>query len=161
MVWGVLMDFRFVADSMLGRLAKWLRVVGYDTHYQPYYTSGTLGHMVQDGRCLLSRNRSATDRYPHSMFIRSDHVKDQLHEMLEMDSLAPDRSRWFSRCLVCNESLRIAEEEAARENVPEYVYYGNMKAIRFCPSCGRYFWPGTHRKRMIAQLEEWGFTGAF
>ena len=151
------MEVRFIADSMLGRLAKWLRVMGYDTHYQSFYGENAIGHLVHGGRRLLSRHRPTTDQYPNSVLIRSNHIKEQLHEMRDMDSFTHERSKWFTRCLICNVPLSMAGTEAARKNVPEYVFYQNIKGIHFCPSCGRYFWPGSHRKRMIRQLEEWGF----
>ena len=50
------MGVRFVADSMLGRLAKWLRIMGYDTHYQPFYKEGIMGTLMAEGRTLLSRH---------------------------------------------------------------------------------------------------------
>jgi uncharacterized protein with PIN domain len=151
------MEVRFIADSMLGRLAKWLRVMGYDTHYQPYYEEEVIGHLVHEGRRLLSRHRPTVDEYPSSLFIHSDHIKGQLHEMRSGNVITSDRSKWFSRCLICNVLLTVAEPEAARENVPEYIFYQNITGIRTCPSCCRYFWPGSHRQRMIMQLEEWGF----
>jgi len=151
------MESRFLADSMLGRLGKWLRVMGYDTHYQLVYKEGMIRHLVQGGRRLLSRHRGTIDQYPNAVFIRSDHEKDQLHEMKNRGDLAPERSNWFTRCLICNVPLKEAETQSTRDNVPEYVFYHNTAGIRVCPCCGRYFWPGTHRERMIRQLEEWGF----
>jgi uncharacterized protein with PIN domain len=59
--------------------------------------------------------------------------------------------------LICNEPLEAAEIEEAREHIPEYVYYQGISKIQVCPSCGRYFWQGSHRERMIRQLSEWGF----
>jgi len=150
------MEKRFLADSMLGRLAKWLRIMGYDTHYQTFYKEDEIGQLAREGRMLLSRHRQRIDQCPHSTHIHSDHVKEQLHEMKNGKCLTPDRSKWFSRCLICNVPLKVAEAENARQNVPEYVFYQNIAGIRFCPSCGRYFWPGSHRQRMIKQLEEWG-----
>lgn len=149
---------RFVADSMLGKLAKWLRVLGYDTHYQQYYTLGVIAHLVKDHRRLLSRHDETANRYFNALLIQADHVGDQLAELKHKANLAPDPSYWFSRCLMCNTLLEKPVPHEARENVPEYVYFQNMTGIRFCPSCGRYYWPGSHRKRMIRQLEEWGFT---
>ena len=154
---GISMGSSFLADSMLGRLAKWLRVMGYDTHYQPFYGEGFIEQRVNEGRRLLSRHRGSIEHYSNSVFISSDHVKDQLHEMKSRGNIAPERSNWFTRCLICNVPLQTAEARAARENVPEYVFYQNTSDIRFCPSCGRYFWPGTHGGKMIRQLEEWGF----
>lgn len=150
------MDIKFIADSMLGRLARWLRVLGYDTLYRPFYEQGVIGASVREGRQLLSRHSPTVTRYANSMLIRSDHVKDQLYEMKNAGTITSERSKWFSRCLLCNIPLEEAEETDARETVPEYVFYQSASGIRFCPSCGRYFWPGSHRERMVRQLEEWG-----
>jgi uncharacterized protein with PIN domain len=54
--------------------------------------------------------------------------------------------------------LQTAAVGEAREGIPEYVYYQGLTKIRTCPSCGRYFWPGSHRERMIEQLTTWGFA---
>ena len=151
------MEIKFVADCMLGRLAKWLRVLGYDTHYQRYYRPGDIEHLVKEGRLLLSRHRGATGRYTNAVLINANGVSGQIAELKERTRLVPVRSNWFSRCLICNVLLTEALIDAAQENVPEYVFYENMAGIRFCPLCGRYYWPGSHRKRMIKQLEEWGF----
>jgi uncharacterized protein with PIN domain len=150
---------RFVADSMLGKLSKWLRVLGYDTHYQRYYGPGVIAQLVKDNRLLLSRHNETVNRYFDALLIHCDHVGEQLAELEEKANLAPDREHWFSRCLICNVLLEKPVVHKARENVPEHVYFQNMTGIRFCPSCGRYYWPGSHRKRMLRQLEEWGFVG--
>jgi uncharacterized protein with PIN domain len=149
-------EIKFIADSMLGRLAKWLRILGYDTLYQPFYRQGVIGASVREGRKLLTRHRPTITRYADSVLIRSDHVKDQLYEMKKAGTITSERSRWFSRCLLCNVPLKEAEGTHARDNVPEYIFYQSASEIRFCPSCHRYFWPGTHRDRMVGQLEEWG-----
>ena len=151
------MEIKFVADCMLGRLAKWLRVLGYDTHYQRYYRSGDIEHLVKEGRLLLSRHRGTTDRYTNTALIHANGVSGQIAELKERAHLAPVQSNWFSRCLICNVLLTETQKDASQENVPEYVFYENMAGIRLCPLCGRYYWPGSHRKRMIRQLEEWGF----
>jgi len=151
------METKFVADCMLGRLAKWLRALGYDTHYQRYYRPGDIENLVKEGRLFLSRHRGKTEHYAHAVFIHANGVRGQIGELKKRVRLAPVRSTWFSRCLVCNVLLTEAQKDSARENVPEYVFYENMAGIRLCPLCGRYYWPGSHRKRMIRQLEEWGF----
>ena len=152
-----IMEIRFVADCMLGKLAKWLRVLGYDTHYQRYYRPGDIDQLVKKGRRLLSRHKRITDHYINAVLIHSNGVGSQIAELKEVSCLEPDQSNLFSRCLICNVLLTEAQEDAARENVPEHVFYENMTGIRFCPSCGRYYWPGTHRTRMLRQLKEWGF----
>jgi hypothetical protein len=150
------METRFVADVMLGRLAKWLRVLGYDTLYQSHYPGDKLSRLVQEGRTLLSRRPQTVKSHPEGLLLHSDRLREQIQEMKEKRAIAVDRSRCFTRCLRCNELLRKAADERARENVPEFVFYENAGGIRFCPSCGRYFWPGTHRARMKKQLDKWG-----
>lgn len=149
---------KFLADSMLGKLAKWLRVMGFDTHYQPIYEMETVGRLISDGRLLLSRSRLTIDKFPHSLFIRSDHVKDQLKEIRDLGCFPAGISEWFVRCLNCNTPLQDTSPEKSREHIPEYIFYQNLTSIRFCPSCRRYFWPGSHRVNMISQLAEWGFS---
>ena len=150
------METRFVADAMLGRLAKWLRVLGYDTHYQSHYPFDALTRFVQERRMLLSRRPRIVESHPDGLFLHSDRLTEQVLEMKEKSVITAGRSKCFTRCLRCNVLLRKASADTARDNVPEYVFYENAEGIRFCPSCGRYFWPGTHRIRMEKQLEKWG-----
>ena len=95
------MEARFIADSTLGRLTKWLRVMGYDTIYQSFYRKDTIAELVREGRILLYRQQATVTHYPSSLLIRSDHLEAQLHEMEDMGAITPERSRWFSRCLIC------------------------------------------------------------
>ena len=143
---------------MLGKLAKWLRIMGYDTHYQSSYRIDTIDQLVREGRRFLSRHKETSDRYNNAVLLRSNHVGEQIVELKEAVHLAPDRSKWFSRCLICNVLIEETPPEKIRDNVPAYVFCQNPGGIRFCPSCGRYYWPGSHRKRMERQLAEWGFT---
>lgn len=151
-------EMRFLADSMLGKLAKWLRVMGYDTYYRSHYPPGLMERLMKSGRFLLSRREDTVSRYNNAVLISADKVGAQLQEVLETLSLVPDPSTWFSRCLVCNDPLKDADADQARESVPEYVFHQNMPRVRLCPSCGRFYWAGSHRHRMIKQLETWGIT---
>ncbi|MBW1799192.1 MAG: hypothetical protein JRJ85_00550 [Deltaproteobacteria bacterium] len=151
------MTYRFLADTMLGKLAKWLRVMGYDTVYRNFYKMGEIEDNIRSGRLLLSRNTRLTNTLSRFLLVRSDRVGDQLRELRDGGYIVPRKSEWFSRCLVCNVGLEDIPAEEARESVPEYVFYQNMTAIRYCPRCGRYFWPGSHRDTMIRQLKAWGF----
>jgi uncharacterized protein len=147
---------RFIADVMLGRLAKWLRVMGYDTHYpQPSYKEGLIGCGAGEGRLLLSRNKRIIERYQHSLLIVAEDVRTQLKEMSDNGCLPLDRSRWFTRCLICNMPFKKISLEDARAYIPEYILSQNSDVIHFCPSCKRYFWPGSHRTRMLDQISLW------
>jgi uncharacterized protein len=146
---------RFVLDSMLGKLAKWLRVLGYDAAYRsPYHD---IHSFVKEGRTLLSRDAKLVGLYPEAALIRADRVGDQMMELKERLALSPDRSLWFSRCLRCNVPLQKAPSPRASEEIPEYIFYRQMPEVKSCPSCGRFFWPGSHRERMLNQLRRWGF----
>ena len=151
---------KFVADSMLGKLAKWLRVLGYDTHYQRFYRPGAIDRLLKGDRYLLSRHGAMANQYNKTVLLHADRVGVQLNELKDKLNLAPERSTWFSRCLVCNALLEETQPDDVRDNVPEYVFYNNMTGVRSCPSCGRYYWAGSHRTRMVKQLAEWGFTRA-
>jgi uncharacterized protein with PIN domain len=152
-------ETRFLADAMLGKLAKWLRVMGFDTHYQPVYEDETIKELVNEGRLLLSRHYSLVEMQPHSLLILSDKVPLQLEEIRARGYLTGDiKKRWFSRCLSCNTPLEEASLDDASKNIPDYVLHQNIKELHFCRSCRHYFWPGSHRSKMVNQLKQWGFV---
>jgi uncharacterized protein with PIN domain len=151
------MEVRFLTDTMLGKLAKWLRVMGYDVHYQAYYKKGEIQAYIREGRLLLSRSCSLTELFSNSFLVLSTHIKDQIQELVNASLISTDSSRWFTRCILCNVVLNQARKEEARDRVPEYVFSQNIDGIRYCPSCNRYFWPGSHREKMISLMAEWGF----
>lgn len=152
------MERRFLADAMLGRLAKWLRALGYDTHYQSRYKEGSIGPLLGEGRLLLSRDRRTVAEYEGSLLIRSERLAEQINQMRSAGLIHSGQETWFTRCLLCNVSLEKAAAPDSLRDVPEYVFHENPDEISHCPSCGRYFWPGTHRQRMITQLREWGLS---
>ncbi len=149
------MEKRFLADAMLGSLAKWLRAMGYDTHYRPRYRPGEIGELLQEGRLLISRNRRTVARHTASHLIRSERLGEQIREMMSAGLICSGEERWFTRCLRCNVPLQKAGP-AESIDIPEFVFHENPDKISRCPSCSRCFWPGTHRERMIRQLREWG-----
>jgi uncharacterized protein len=146
---------RFIADSMLGKLAKWLRILGHDTYYQSYYSSDMIKLLVGENRWLLSRRKATAELYKNALLVQSDHVGDQLKEINDKVPLFLGSSYIFSRCIKCNVVLEDARAEVAEENIPEYVFYEHTRGVRFCPSCKRYYWPGSHRERVARQLQAW------
>jgi len=147
----------FVADTMLGKLARYLRIMGYDTVYQSRYSDEELSKLLNEGRILLTRNHITATQYSNSIFIDHDLVKDQLQAVDKSLKLTQDRRDWFSRCLVCNSPLSKAELEVARQNVPDFVFSTYHDKIVFCPMCKRFYWPGTHRERIVERLTDWGY----
>jgi uncharacterized protein with PIN domain len=135
------MDIRFIADRNLGTLAKWLRILGYDTLYE------------RGKRVALTRKRVIARR-PHMvrlMIVKADHARDQLTEVLEALMIIPNPMKRMTLCLRCNAPLEAIPKETAEGLVPAYVYqtYGQF---RRCPLCGRIYWPGTHRERVEERL---------
>ncbi|UCF72592.1 MAG: hypothetical protein JSW35_10540 [Deltaproteobacteria bacterium] len=147
----------FVADSMLGKLARYLRIMGYDTFYQSSYSGRRLSELVMEGRTLLTRNHAIVRSYSNAIFIEADLVKDQLKAVDSAVGLTRDQRSWFSRCLICNSPLSKAKAEVAREHVPDFVFLNYHGKILSCPSCKRFYWPGTHRERTLERLKDWGF----
>lgn len=143
---------RFIADAMVGRLAKWLRALGYDTLYhRDGGDEALLATAVAERRVLLTRDtRLPRAHLPAgSIFIRSDRVEDQIREVLQASGLRPTAPG--TRCLRCNTPLAPLPREAAAGRVPDFVLT-HYAAFRTCPVCRRVYWPGTHRARMAEVL---------
>ncbi len=138
---------RFIADTMLGRLATWLRILGYDTEYIRGDDDRLLARAKAEGRIVLTRDTGIISRrnVPPCLFIESDHVTEQVRQViaaLRLHPGAPGR-----RCLRCNTVLEPCESTAVVNRVPEYVA-SRHEQFWACPACGRIYWAGTHRRRM-------------
>ncbi len=146
----------FVIDPTLGKLAKWLRIMGFDAHYQTSYNNMEIGIHIKDGRTLLTRNMVLMISHKPSFMIHSDKVQDQLIEMKKYGFLPVAYNEWFRRCIKCNIPLMSVQLEDARGRIPEHVLSQNTGGVKFCPSCKRYLWPGSHRVNMLNQIKNWG-----
>jgi uncharacterized protein with PIN domain len=144
---------RFVADAMLGTLAKWLRILGYDTIYDTDLDDNQLVRLARaDGRVLLTRDRElARRRGVRALLVVSEDLDDQVRQVL--DELELEAGRTFSRCPVCNEILQALDPDAARERVPPYVAQ-TRRTFKSCPACRRVYWRGTHWGRMNEYLAQ-------
>ena len=142
---------RFVADTMLGRLARWLRILGYDTHYDPALDDDALLRIAQaEDRILLTRDHALARRGgPSAFLIDHDDLLAQLQAIRQRFGDPPDAP--FSRCPVCNARLVPVPREAVAAYVPAFVWQQHERFHR-CPSCDRIYWPGTHFERMQAVL---------
>ncbi len=148
------MDVRFITDRSLGRLSKWLRLMGYDTVYYRGDADRTfLRKAEKEGRVVITKKRDLAGRsHPGPMILlREDRVEDQITEVLSQLSIKPDPAVMFRRCLLCNESLDEVAPESVAGVVPDYVLR-HCRDFKRCPRCGKVFWPGTHRDRAIQFL---------
>jgi uncharacterized protein with PIN domain len=144
---------RFVADAMLGTLAKWLRILGYDTLFDPELDDHQLVRLARaQDRVLLTRDRElARRRGVHVLLVADEHLDGQVSQVLADLNLELDRS--FSRCPVCNELLEPLDREKARSLVPAYVVRTH-EMFKSCPACRRVYWRGTHWQRMDERLTQ-------
>jgi len=136
---------------MLGTLAKWLRILGYDTLYDPALDDDQLVRIARaEKRVLLTRDLQLAERRGvHVLLVADERLEDQIRQVLSDLKLVPDQS--FSRCPVCNGALDVVDREAVRAHVPAYVAQTH-RAFRRCADCERIYWRGTHWQRMEQNL---------
>jgi len=144
---------RFVVDTMLGRLARWLRAMGYDTVYLGSAEDRRLLQLAHaEDRILLTRDgKLARLAGTRGCLIRADQLDHQLVEAVEKLALAPKDSGWLSRCLECNATLEPRPKETLNGLVPDYIF-ATQSEFMGCPGCRKIYWPGSHADRMLARL---------
>jgi hypothetical protein len=149
-------EIKFAADRMLGKLAKWLRVLGQDVIYGEHLTGyGLIRAARAEGRLILTRDRRLKQKQPPPfILIVSDHYRDQLRQVIENCQLKVG-STIFSRCLECNAALEPRAKAAVEPLVPPYVF-ATQEKFSWCPGCRKVYWPATHHQRMMAELERMG-----
>lgn len=149
---------RFVVDSMLGKLARWLRAIGYDTDYDRLAPDDSLLRQAeQEGRVLLTRDTQLLERrtQARTLFVRSDHPEEQFAQVRREIPLRLDPRRFLSRCLECNGWVRAASRDEVWADVPPFIYLTQHR-FRRCQDCRRVFWAGTHLERIQRKLERLG-----
>ncbi|HAM37044.1 MAG TPA: hypothetical protein DEB40_05585 [Elusimicrobia bacterium] len=150
---------RFLADSMLGKLARWLALLGYDAVFagsagQP--DTALLERARREDRIFLTRDT----RIPpvsglRMLVLRSEDLEGQLLFVMRELGLKPDRKRLFTRCACCNLALETLPRRQALALVPPLVRELPTD-FRRCPGCGRVYWSGTHTRRAAARLDRLG-----
>ncbi len=148
---------KFILDQMCGRLAKWLRLMGYDATYFNDITDGELIDIAnKENRVILTRDAKLVKRkiitrgHIEALIIDSDTLDAQLIELTKRLKL--DCFKSLERCIECNVELRSIPKSEAKNNVPPYVYK-TQDSFSLCPSCGRYYWKGTHWKHIQKKLD--------
>jgi len=146
---------KFIADAMLGRLARWLRILGYDVSYESSISDDDLiANAIYECRIILTMDRKLAGRESakNSLLINSPIYKEQLKQVITHYNI-DYKSGIFTRCLVCNGLLEPIGKEKIKDNVPPYVY-STQDEFDICPQCGRIYWSGTHRVKMLGMLDE-------
>lgn len=146
---------RFVLDSMLGKLARWLRALGYDALYFRIVDDRHLLEVARrEARTLLTRDaRLARLAGPAGLLVRATEIERQIVEVIERLALLPSGEGLLSRCLECNALLEDRPKETVRGLVPEFVFATQERFIG-CPGCARIYWQGSHADRILERLEK-------
>ena len=146
-------EIKFAADRMLGRLVKWLRVLGCDVIYGPHLTGyGLIRAARAEERLILTRDRQLKQKQPPAfILIESDHYRDQLRQVIRACPL-DIAGKLFSRCLECNTALERRPKEAVEKLVPAYVF-STQERFSWCAQCRRVYWPATHQQKMVEELK--------
>ena len=145
---------RFVLDGHLGRLAAYLRMLGFDTSYWNHAADDALATLAsREERTLLTRDRGLLKRaiVRRGYFVRSDRPHDQLREVVVRFGLGP-ACRLFGRCMRCNSPLEAIALAAARTRVPPRVALEQTE-FQHCPACDTLYWRGSHHARMLRLIE--------
>ena len=144
---------KFAADKMLGRLTKWLRVIGQDVTYGPHLSGyGLIREARREGRLILTRDRGLARKHPPDyLMIQSDRFRDQLKQVIGACRLEPLKDA-FTRCVECNTLLEPIDKAAVEGKVPPYVF-STQEKFSLCPSCQRVYWPATHQEKMSKELK--------
>ena len=145
---------RFVLDVHLGKLASYLRMLGFDTLYRNDYTDSELVRVsVEDDRILLSKDRTlvATGNLTRVYVVKCTDPRDQLKEVVRrfdlVESITP-----FTRCMVCNGALEPVEKERIVSRLPPRVA-ASFEEFRLCPDCSHVYWKGSHYRRMESFIQ--------
>ncbi|MBI4284567.1 MAG: Mut7-C RNAse domain-containing protein [Chloroflexi bacterium] len=151
---------KFIVDSNVGKLAKWLRMMGYDT----IFFDGTddaqmIALALAEGRIILTRDtrimkrRLVTSGQLKAILIESDVPAHQIRQVI--DTLHLDYAHPFTICLECNQPLAELPKEQAKGRVPPYVFQTQEQYVE-CSHCHRIYWRGTHWQAMTRKMERLG-----
>ncbi|MFW6129332.1 MAG: Mut7-C RNAse domain-containing protein [Candidatus Aminicenantaceae bacterium] len=146
---------KFVVDCMLGKLAKWLKIFGFDTvYFKKIDDDKLLSIAKKENRVLLTRDNGLIEksRSIKSLFIESEDWSVQIEQVFDEFDLWK-RSIPYSRCIECNCELKYLSKKDAKNLVTPFVYE-HAESFSICPVCHRVFWRGTHHKNMNVKIKK-------
>jgi uncharacterized protein len=147
---------KLLCDDNLGKLAKYLRILGYDSYFlSTLINAKLLAVMLMENRIVLTRDHHLAARIEAGrvVLIESDLPDQQLRQVIEKLELKPDPKDLFSRCLECNVICNNAVADEIKEKIFPYILK-SKKSFKRCPDCGRIYWQGSHYKDMVSHLKE-------
>lgn len=146
---------KFVLDVHLGKLARYLRMLRFDSVFQQGYTRIDLVRVsIQEKRAILTRDRKLLMRkeVERGYWIRSEMIFDQVSEVLQRFDLTK-AIKWFSICTRCNGNILTVEEKIVRKEFPNYSFYPNTLFYQ-CDHCNHIYWRGSHCERFEQSMAD-------
>lgn len=145
---------KFIVDSMLGKLAKRLRLMGYDTYYDPKADDREILRLSkEEDRFIVTRDsQMAKIHGAKVLLIRSTDLMTQLKEMSKLAKISPESGLSFSRCPECNTPVKDVSKEEVKNIVPKFVYE-TLNKFSYCPKCKKAYWQGTHYQKLRNELK--------
>lgn len=146
---------RLLCDHMLGSLAKWLRIFGFDTIYPDATTDddSVLQIAQKEKRLLISRDKELIQRakkaHIHVLEVQTTNLLEQVSKVLA--TLPIDKQKIFTRCTLCNTPLLSVEKKKIQGHIPEKVFK-TRNDFWLCPVCHKYYWMGTHYENMMEKI---------
>jgi uncharacterized protein with PIN domain len=140
---------RFILDAHLGKLARYLRMLGFDSLYRNDYSDREIIETAREQkRIILTRDKLLlrSPRVDHGYYVRAIEKHEQLKEVVAKFDLY-SRFRSFTRCMTCNTALLPKSREAIRDRVGEEIC-NCYSEFFYCPECDKVFWKGSHFERM-------------
>jgi len=152
-------EAKFIADNNVGKLARWLRLIGYDTVLFKQKDDAQMIKMaLGENRVILTKDaqfmkrRLVTSGTLKTLHIEQDDPEVQVQEVVGSLSLDYD-FKPFSRCLECNQALVARDKESVKDLIPARVLETQTQYTQ-CPACQRIYWAGTHWQAMGNKLKD-------
>ena len=146
---------KFLVDFMCGRLARWLRILGYDAEF----IKDTSRHKIMmkslaEQRIVLTRDTRLSKKKVYKLIlIKSDKIREQVRQVIKELNLKLKKEKFFSICSVCNKQVLQVEKEKVKGLVPLYVYQ-TVNEFYQCPECKRVYWQGSHYDLFLKEVEK-------
>ena len=149
------MKLYFAADRTLGKLAKWLRILGFDTIFESDISNKSFFDRLEPERILLTRTARIRERFVAKklVFIEADDVYEQLRQVIDELAIVRKDIRMFSMCLQCNSPIVEVDKQAIYGRVPDYIWQTQVEFSK-CRQCERIYWAGSHAERSRAIIEK-------
>jgi len=148
---------KYVCDQMLGTLAKWLRIYGFDTFYANSEMDDTelIDISKKEKRIIITIDKNllqiARKEKLKVIEINTTDIDQQINKVINQVKIAP--SKILSRCILCNTKIDEIKKDEVKKKVPKRVFEANEK-FWFCPKCNKIYWKGSHYEKMIEKIND-------